>query len=266
MKRLFGVMLVGVILSGCSLLTQKAGIEIMSYPTAKVLIDGKEAGMTPYKNNTMKPGKVEISLVTNDTKWTKGIELPNGVNTVIDREIGKTTEENSGYLLTLESTGDKNKSGAMINSIPDEASVNIDGEVVGKTPLRLADIGEGEKQIAISLPRHKTITVLVRAIKGYQIVIESDLKEETPVVLEPTDIGSSSTTLVTTPKAGQVIIKSTETGWLRVRGQPNSQSAEVAKVNPGIKYNLLDEKDGYFEIDLGGGKSGWISTKYAEKL
>jgi len=258
MKLFLGVMLIGVILGGCTILPQKAGMEIMSYPPARVLIDGKEAGMTPYKNNTMKPGKVEISLVTNEAKWTKKIELPNGVNTVIDREIGKTTEENSGYLLTLETTGDKNKSGVMVNSIPDEASVNIDGEIVGKTPLRLADIGEGEKQIAISLPRHKTITILVRAIKGYQIVIESDLREEAPVVLEVTPTPDQ--------KTSQVIIKATETGWLRVRGQPNAQSAEVAKVNPGVKYNLLDEKDGYFEIDLGEGKSGWVSTKYAEKL
>lgn len=258
MKRFLGVILIGIVLSGCTILPQKAGIEIMSYPAAKVLIDGKEAGMTPYKNNTMKPGEVEISLVTNDAKWTKKIELPNGVNTVIDREIGKTADENSGYLLTLESTGDKNKAGSMINSIPDMASVNIDGDIVGQTPLRLADIGEGEKQIAISLPRHKTITVLVKAIKGYQIVIESDLKEETPVVLETTPTPDQKTV--------QVIIKSTETGWLRVRGQPNAQSAEMAKVNPGTKYNLVDEKDGYYEIDLGAGKSGWVSTKYAEKL
>jgi uncharacterized protein YgiM (DUF1202 family) len=263
MKRLLFTLLVGLVLSGCTILPEKAGIEIMSYPSAKVLIDGKEAGMTPYKNNTIKPGNVEISLVTSEAKWTKKIELPNGVNTVIDREIGKLTDENSGYLLTLESTGDKNKSGIMINSVPDEASVNIDGEVVGKTPLRLSDIGEGEKQVAISIPRHKTITVLVRAIKGYQIVIESDLKEEIPIEVTPVNIGS---TIVTENSSGQVIIKATETGWLRVRGQPNSQSAEVSKVNPGTKYPVMAEKDGYYEIDLGEGKSGWISIKYAEKL
>jgi len=258
--------MIGIILSGCSLLPQKAGIEIMSYPTAKVIIDGKDAGMTPYRNNSMKPGSAEIKLSTNEVSWTKKIELINGVNTVIDREIGKTEKENSGYLLTLESTGDKNKTGLMINAIPDKATVSINGEILGRTPLRIEEIGEGEKQVSISLPRHKTIIVLVRAIRGYQVVIEADLKEEIPVNIErKTDEEISSQPSSNLIKR-TIKIKETETGWLRVRGQPNGQSAEIGRVNPGVVYEVLDERDGYYEIEIGSEKTGWILAKYAEIL
>jgi hypothetical protein len=246
-------------LSGCVILPQKAGIEIISSPSAKVFINGREAGMTPYKNNTMVPSEVEIKLVTDNSTWVKKIQLPNGVNTVIDRELGTASTDNGGYVLTLESTGDKEKAQLMINSVPDNAAIKIDGEIVGMSPLRLPDIGEGEKQITISLPRHKSITVLIRAIRGYQTVIDADLKEEVAeVVAEPT------LAVASTENFG--IIKETGTGWLRVRGQPNGQAAETGKVDVGTKHKIIDEQDGYYEIDLGEGKTGWVSTKYVEKL
>ena len=35
--------------------------------------------------------------------------------------------------------------------------------------------------------------------------------------------------------------------------------------NPGEKYKMLSEVTDWYQIDLGGGKSGWVSAKYAEK-
>ena len=62
-----------------------------------------------------------------------------------------------------------------------------------------------------------------------------------------------------------VLIKETPTGWLRVRGEPSTVGAEVGRVNPGEKYTLLEEKDGWFQIEYEEGKNGWISGQYAEK-
>ena len=56
-------------LSGCSLVARKSAIEINSYPVAKVFLDGKEVGMTPYKNRSLLPVEVEVKLVTNDKQW-----------------------------------------------------------------------------------------------------------------------------------------------------------------------------------------------------
>jgi hypothetical protein len=87
---------------------QKSGIEIISYPPAKVFIGDKEAGMTPYKNNTLKPGEQKIKLVANGQEWTKNVHLENGANTVINREFGDNNQ-NGGYVLYFETTGNKKK-------------------------------------------------------------------------------------------------------------------------------------------------------------
>ena len=58
-------------LSGCSLVARKSAIEINSYPVAKVFLDGKEMGMTPYKNRSLLPQEVEVKLVTNDKECQK---------------------------------------------------------------------------------------------------------------------------------------------------------------------------------------------------
>jgi len=110
-------------LGGCSLVARKSAIEINSYPVAKVFLDGKEVGMTPYKNRSLLPKEVEVKLVTNDLEWTKKIKLQNNISTVVDWEFGKNNETSGGYVLYLEKTGDKNKAGIMINTTPSKSTV-----------------------------------------------------------------------------------------------------------------------------------------------
>jgi len=63
MLRKLGLLLsVSIILGGCSLIPKKSGIEVVSNPSAKIIIGGKDAGMTPYKNNSLKPGENEIKI------------------------------------------------------------------------------------------------------------------------------------------------------------------------------------------------------------
>ncbi len=248
---------IGLMLGGCTPINKRAGIEVISYPTAKIFIDGKEAGTTPYKNSYLKPGVTEIKLVTTNREWRKTVELTNNINTVIDWEIGDSETFDGGYVLSMERTGDVQKAGLIVNSVPNEAAVAIDGEMKGFTPMRLEEIGENDKQITLSYPTHKSLNVFVKAIKGYRLLIDARLAtENTPkveIVAEPTAVLSSGLT--------EIMIKPTETGWLRVRGSADSAAAEVARVNPGEKYKLLEEKDGWYRID-----KGWISAKYAEKL
>lgn len=238
----------------------------MSYPTAKVYIDGKEMGMTPYKNNSLTPGEVEIKLLTGESEWIKKIHLENGANTVIDREFGKTDEDSGGYILYFESTGDSKRSGLLISSQPDRAAIYLDDEIKGYSPMRIEDVGGGDKKVRVSYPGYKSISSYVKFINGYQLVVEADLAKETTVIIPDTSgaeaqISSSSAQIQETT----VTIKTTETGWLKVRESANGSSTEVTKVKPGEKYKFLNEENGWYQIDLGNGKSGWVSTKYAEK-
>lgn len=58
-----------------------------------------------------------------------------------------------------------------------------------------------------------------------------------------------------------VTIKDTSTGWLRVRTSPNGE--EITKVNPGDKFNFIDQKSGWIQIELPNTQTGWISGQYA---
>lgn len=62
------------------------------------------------------------------------------------------------------------------------------------------------------------------------------------------------------PNDGTVTIGQTPTGWLRVRNTPSG--SEVAKVNPGEKYNVLDKKGKWMLIEYEENKTGWISSQY----
>ena len=266
-QKILGILVVAVVLSGCNLSLKKSGIEILSYPPAKVYIDGKEAGMTPYKNNSLTPGDTEIRLSTGNAEWKKEIHLENGANTVINREFGKTSEESGGYILYFESTGDGKKAGLMVSSNPDRAAVYTDEDIKGYSPIRLDDVGEGDKKLTVSYPGYKSISSFVKLINGYQLVVESELaKEESIVTIDNEtvnlNIGSSDSQI---PGGVVITIKETETGWLRVRERADVNSGEVTKVNPGEKYQMLEEVADWYLIDLGEGKSGWISAKYAEK-
>lgn len=255
-------MFLGMMLGGCGLVSQKAGIEIMSYPTAKVFIDGKEAGMTPYKNTSLVPKDTEIKLIASGLEWNRKIRLENGVTTVIDWEFGKSERESGGYILGMEKTGDKNRAGLMISTSPDEAAIMVEGEIRGKSPIKLEDIGEGDKQVTISLPGHKTINVFPKGIRNYLLVLEARLAEEITTTIEAeTELAKPEPEM----EEEMVLIKETETGWLRVRSQPGNSGEEIAKVKPKEKYRLIEEKEGWYKIELPNKNEGWVSAKYAEK-
>lgn len=266
LKKIALVIICGVIFGGCSLAPRKSGIEIISYPETKVYLNDKEMGLTPYKNNTLVPGEIKVKLKANNgQEWTKTIELQNNSNTVIDWEFRDKEEESGGYLLYLEKTGNNQKAGTMINTIPDKATISVDGEIKGMSPIKIDNILDGDRQITIAFPGYKNINVFIKAIKGYQTVIESKLAQEKTIIQEDLIVNESTPSAQLNQNQAIVLIKETETGWLKVRETASSVSNEITKVKPNEKYNLLDEQNGWFKIDLGQNKNGWISSKYASK-
>lgn len=60
----------------------------------------------------------------------------------------------------------------------------------------------------------------------------------------------------------EIVIGETPTGWLRVRQAPNG--AEMAKVESGQRYQLLDQTAAWWQIKLADGTVGWVSKQYAD--
>ena len=60
-------------------------------------------------------------------------------------------------------------------------------------------------------------------------------------------------------------ILATPNGWLRVRQGPGTSYPEIAKVNSGEEFPLLEEKEGWFKLKLSEEQEGWVSGQYARK-
>jgi len=265
LKKFFILLLASFFLSSCSFSPKKSGLEIMSFPVAKVYINNKEVGLTPYKNMNLKPGENEIKLVSENKEWKKKIELQNNINTIIDWQFGDNYNGDSGYILYLEKTGDKRAS-LLVNSIPDKTTITVDGQVKGISPIKVNEVNEGERQLSISFPGHKDINVFMRAVNGYQLVVHAKLANEKKDIDKLIDLENEKNTINSNLSIiKQVTIKETETGWLRVREKDSNSSKEIARVKPGEIYDLLEEKTDWYLIDLGDKKEGWVSTNYVLK-
>lgn len=253
-------------MSGCGLNIKKSGLEIESFPTATVYINGKEMGTTPFENDNLNPGEKEIKLVTKSGSWNKKIELKNNIHTVVNWQFGETDDDTNGYILYLEKTGDNKKSGLIVKTVPEKTYITVTNEIKGQSPKKITDIGEGDKQLILSFPGYKSMTMFIKAIKGYQLVVEAKLaKEKITIDTTVPNQASQSSKLSTQTNNKKITIKTTETGWLKVREASSSSSKEISRVNPGEKYNLLDETADWIKIDLGNNQNGWISASYAEK-
>lgn len=62
-----------------------------------------------------------------------------------------------------------------------------------------------------------------------------------------------------------VQISSTPTGILNVRSGPGTSYPILEKIKPGGKYELLEEKNDWYKINVSG-TEGWISKQYAKKI
>lgn len=249
---IFWLMVAGFFLSGCS--QKRAGLEIKSLPVAKVYLNGVDEGKSPYKNANLEAGRYQIKL--EDEKgatWQREIILEEGVTVVVNRKFGEGEE--SGYILSMERSG--REGSILVSSSPDGAVVSIDGEVKNMTPTKIEKIEPGDRKVTVSFPGYKNLSLVVKMLDGYQLVLESKLETEDKKLL-------SSPSPVPTQTVSRVRIKSTPTGWLRVRAEANNNSSEIGRVLPGQSYEMMAEEKDWYQISFEG-KEGWVSANYAEK-
>jgi len=286
--------LVPLLLTGCSLSTQKAALQVVTTPTASVFINGKLVGKTPYTDRELNPGEVTLKLIPESTavslaSWEGRLKLVGGVMSVVSREFAESEENASGAILTLEPASDKKTASLAVVTTPDGATVTVDGENRGFSPLVLDRVTEGEHQITLSLTDYRENSLKAKAINGFKLIVNSQLAKETATLSgtpTPLPTGKTKGTPTPTPRisatptpkvsvtprptvaitGASVKIKDTPTGWLRVRAEASSSSTELAKVYPGETYPLLEEKNGWYQITYAENKTGWISGQYAEKV
>ncbi|OGY27076.1 MAG: hypothetical protein A2Z42_01730 [Candidatus Woykebacteria bacterium RBG_19FT_COMBO_43_10] len=130
-----------------------------------------------------------------------------------------------------------------------DALIDAVGKTYFKDKATWDKKGNGKKALVVGYLGDKQDKGLTEAAKDAL----NDLKIEVGVSKEK-------------PTTNQVQILSTPTGILNVRSGPGLNNSVIAKINPGEKYQLLNEKPEWYKIKLSSGETGWISSQYAKKL
>lgn len=292
MKRKIGflvsiLVLIVLLVGGVKLFSgggSKEGVlKVASNPTASVFLDNKHVGRTPVETKVTS-GDYTIRLVPETTtqalaSWQGSIKITPDILTYVNANLAESEFTTSVETMWLEKITSKLAEVA-VRTNPDGAMASIDGETKGITPISIPNITAGDHALAIVSSGFLSRNIKIKTTAGYKLnaIVKLALSGEspeaspspTPVVGTPTP--SSKTTPTPTKTASTidptkpfVTIKDTPTGFLRVRMEPSTSASEAARINPGEKYHIEDEKTGWYQIKYDAKNLGWISGQYATK-
>lgn len=230
---------------------EKAGLRVLSTPQAQVFIGGDQMGETPYENTNLLAQEYDVKIISNDLTWQGKIKLGGGTLTIVNRELAKDTTSSAGEILTL----DKGR-GVTVISSPDGADIEIDGKVYGKTPTKI-DTDPGEHTFNLSKGNYLKRSINASVPENYNLILNVDL------ALSEADLTNINTPVIT--QTPMVVVRSTPTGFLRVREKASTSSKEVAQVKPGDELVLLEELPSWNRVRLPDGTEGFVSVSYVEK-
>lgn len=234
-------------------LAPKSGLKITSTPEAVVFINGMEVGKTPYQDENLSVGEYLIKLTADNFSWQGRIKLTKGTLSVINRLLAPGVASSSGESLVL----DKGE-GAVFTSNPSGTGVEIDGKVIGLTPLSVSSLAPGEHNISLNHDGYVKKNISVTLPPDAKLYINADLAmNDVKLNIAPTP------TIAIVQKA---LIKQTPLGYLRVREKPSIASREIGQVSSGDELTIAEEVPGWVKIILKDNQEGYISTQYIQKI
>lgn len=246
----------------------KGGLLVTANIKSNVYLNGTFIGQTklckgcdPNKKDAIPEGNYLVKIEPLDKTYppfSYRMDIKAGLLTDVDRVFLPDTYS-SAYILTLDKIAQKD-SQIEVHSIPDKALVFMNGNLQGATPLVLQNLTASSYTLELQKQGYGKKTIFLQTIPSYKIVVESLLGTEPLENIHP-----SPTPTPTLSAKGGVLIKQTSTGFLRVRDQPGLNGNEITQVTPGNTFPLLDEKNGWYKIQLPDGTTGWISGDFAQK-
>ena len=258
----------------------KGALQVTSTPRSTVYLNGKAIGQTPLckcePQDMILTGEYTVRLVPkegNFSPFEEKIKISKAVLTVVDRIFGNEASS-EGNTISLSPLNDSKSLELLIISFPDNAQVLVDSNPSGNTPLLLKNLTESDHEIKIVKDGYKEKIIRIKTVMGYKLVAEAFLGINPNIVGNQQSPQASpsaglqkipSTTPSVSKSVSKVVILQTPTGFLRVREDAFLGGAEITRVYPNEVYDLLDEKNGWFQIKLKDGKTGWISSQYAQK-
>lgn len=245
----------------------KGALQVTSIPKSNVFLNGKLIGVTPLEGkDLLSSGEYNLRLVPLEgdfLPFEEKIKITKGVLTVVDRTFGQgATSE--GSIINLDLIDNKGVE-VLIISFPDQAQVFIDSQELGLTPLFLKNLTPSDHEIKIIKNGYKEKNLKIKATPGYKLTVSAFLGVSLEVFISPSPTSSPSAILSPTKIPLKALILQTPTGFLNVRESGSLNAAIIEKVNPGESFEIVSEKDNWFEIKLKDGKTGWINNQYAQK-
>lgn len=241
-----------------------AALQVDTKPKAQVYINNSLVGTSPLQNKRLKPGNYTILLKTDQTSWTGRVTLTSSTVTIVSKDLSGETEYSPGYVASLEKG-----SGIAIIGTPIEATVSIDKQIVGSVPYSSQSIAQGSHDISVSAPGFTPLQLKTKTTEGFRLVINMNLKPSALIsepISSPTTSANPLSSTSIPSLVRQVRVKTTSTGWLRIRQTPSLSSTEVFKVNAGDILEVLDTQSGWIKIKTQDNKEGWGSQMFLENL
>lgn len=250
-----------------------SGIKVASNPPASIFLNEQLIGKTPFESKYA-PGEYTLKLIPDEaggmaTSWQGNVKLEPSFLTFVARDLGPSELMSGGEMVALEPLSG-NEAQIAVFSLPDAASILLDGQEKGISPIVLRDVLPGEHDVAATAPGFVSRTVRVQATSGYKVIVQFQLA----LVKEPEATSAAAPATEAPAQAPRaeglappyVIINDTPTGFLRVRSSASTAATELIQIKPGEKYPFIEEQSGWYKIRYAEGKEGWISGRYAEKV
>lgn len=266
-------------------------LRVDSPSTVSIFLDSKHMGRSPF-HDKVATGEYTIKLVPESTveqfsSWQGKISIGQNLLTFVNANLSESELTSAIDVLWLEKISSKNTELALTTN-PDGATLIVDDETKGVSPLTISDVTPGDHTLSITSPGFAPRRLKIKTTAGYKLIVSMKLAlspgtpvpeatssptpsitgKTTPTPTLKVTPTKSATSSATTPDPAKpfAIIKDTPTGFLRVRMEPSTAATEAARVNPGEKYHIYDEKSGWYQIQYEGTNKGWISGQYAEKV
>lgn len=273
-------------------------LRVLSTPTATIFLNGNTIGRTSY-DVEQKEGEYQLKLIpenvaTTTASWSDKIKIFKGVATVVRVDLGKSSLDTSSqifYVIKSDNQNLKDNEGEIeVEVEPAGSTIQIDRDEKGIAPSLIGPVARGEHELTVSSPGFFPRTEKINIEAGYRTVakiklaINQDYKNMDLLKKEFDDknasesaiassaavlsIPSTNTSPTQAPKvAGKtyIIISDTPIGFLRVRSEPAVSASESAQVSPNNRFEVIEEKLGWYKIMYEKDKFGWVYSQYAEK-
>lgn len=251
-------------------------LKIISSPNTSIFINNVATGRTPFEDRYPVDEYI-IKLIpegtaTDTASWSGKVSVYKNALTYISRDLGSSDINSSGEIFTIIKMEHPPKNAQFgeiyVETEPQGSIVHLDNDEKGVSPAIMKDIPKGDHELSISMPGFFSRTRKINIDAGHRVNAYIKLSiDESQKKLQEEEKKKEATESAELKEKEVVIIKNTPSGWLRVREEPSITASEVAQVNEDEKYDILEEKNGWYKIeyDRENEKQGWISGEYAVK-